>query len=117
MDERPNYVNAMAIMPIVSGVINILYAIGLTILVIIGTLGLGLLCAPLFLVPFILGIFEIIYGVSLNNNQAKNTVMIAVLEICSLVWGNVLSAVMGVLMLVFSNDPQVKEYFTQHGMT
>jgi hypothetical protein len=117
MDERPNYVSAMTIMPIVSGVINILAAIGLFILVLIGTLGIGLLCAPLFLVPFILGIFEILYGINLNNNKAKNTIVIAILEMCSLLWGNVVSAIMGVLLLVFSNDPQVKEYFAQHGMT
>jgi len=117
MDERPNFVTAMMIMPIISGVINIFAAIGWTLLIVIGTLGFGLICAPLFLVPFILGIFEILYGVSLNDNKAKNTIVIAILEICSLLWGNVLSAVMGVLMLVFSNDPQVKEYFTQHGMT
>jgi hypothetical protein len=104
-------------MPIISGVINILAAIVLTVLIVFGTFGIGLVCAPLFLVPFILGIFEIIYGVSLNNNKAKNTMVIAILEICSLLWGNVVSAIMGVLMLVFSNDPQVKEYFAQHGMT
>ena len=117
MDERPNYVTAMTIMPIVSGVINILAAIILFILVVIGTLGIGLICAPLFLIPIIVGIFEILYGVSLNNNKAKNTIVIAIAEICSLLWGNVLSAVMGALLLVFSNDPEVKAYFTEHGMT
>ena len=117
MEEKPNYVTAMTIMPIVSGVVNILAAIVLFILLLVGTLGIGLLCAPLFLIPVILGIFEILYGVNLNNKKAKNTMVIGILEICSILWGNILSAIMGALLLVFSNDPEVKEYFAQHGMT
>ena len=116
MNEKPGLVTAMIVMPIVSGVINITAGLGWTIAIVLGTLGIGILCAPLTILPVILGVFEIIYGVNLQNERAKNTMVIGILEIASFLWGNLISAAIGVLMLIFFNDSNVKEYFSAHDL-
>ena len=111
MEERPGQVTAMGIMTIVSGVINISVAAGWAFIVVLGTLGLGLICLPIFLIPVILGIFEIIYGAKVLGNKAvPNTQVIGILEIVSILWGNFLTAIVAILVLVFYSDPDVKAY-------
>ena len=112
--ERPGKLTALAIATIVSGAFNIMAACGLTISVVVGTFGIGLLCAPLTLLPIVLGIFEIIYGAKLLANPpkpVKPSMAIAVLEILTVLFLNVISLVVGILAIVFYNDQEVKDYF------
>jgi hypothetical protein len=107
-------VQAIAIMTLVNGILNIFASLGITTAIILGTLGLGLLCAPITIAPLVLGIFEIIYGVNLLANPpkvSKPNQIIAILEIACIVVGNVISLVVGILSLVFYNDEEVKAYF------
>ena len=113
-DPKPEAVTAIAVMTLISGIINILWAAGLTGTVVIGTLGIGLLCAPLTLLPLVLGIFEIVYGVRLLGSPTRPiqpAQAIAILEICSVLFGNVISLAVGILTLVFYSQPDVKAYF------
>jgi hypothetical protein len=112
--EKPAMVQAIAVMTLVNGIINIVYAFGITLLIIIGTLGIGILCAPLTILPGILGIFEILYAVKLlpePPKPMKPNQTLAILEICAILAGNVVSLVVGILNLVFYNDERVKAYF------
>lgn len=112
---KPGMVTALGVMTLVNGIFNILAGIGLMISIIVGTLGLGLLCAPVFLLPTVLGIFEVLYALKILANPpqpVKFSQTIAILEICCIVFGNVVSMVVGILALVFYNDPGVKRYFT-----
>ena len=64
----------------------------------------------------ILGIFEIIYALKLLSNPpqpVRPSTTIAILEILCVLAGNVFSMIVGILALVFYNDPQVKEYFAK----
>lgn len=111
---KPGTVTAIAVMTLVNGILNILWALGLTVTVVLGTLGIGLLCAPLTILPLVLGIFEIIYGVRLLANPPEPmqpSQVIAILEICCILFGNVISLVVGILALVFYSQPEVKGYF------
>ena len=111
---KPGIVTALGIMTLVNGVINILTGLGLTSGVVIGTIGLGLLCSPVTLLPAVLGVFEILYAVKIIANPPQPVQFsqtIAVLEICCIIFGNVISLVVGILALVFYNDQSVKEYF------
>ena len=113
---RPGMVQAIAIMTLVNGILNILASLGVTVGIVVGTLGIGLLCAPITIAPLVLGIFEIIYGVNLMAEPPKVTKpnqAIAILEICCIIIGNVVSLVIGILALVFYNDEEVKAYFNQ----
>jgi hypothetical protein len=114
LNEKPGMVTAIAIMTLVNGILNIFWGLGLTAAVVFGTLFIGIICAPITILPSVLGIFEVIYALKLLNNPpqpVQPSQAIAILEIVCILAGNVLSAVVGILVLVFYNDPQVKAYF------
>lgn len=112
--NKPGKVQAIAIMTLINGILNIFYALGVTATIVFGTLGIGLLCAPITILPAILGVFEIICGSNLLSNSPqgiKSIQTIAILEIICIISGNVLSAVIGILNLVFASDSEVKNYY------
>jgi hypothetical protein len=114
--EKPGMVTALSIMTLINGILNIIWALGATASIVLGTLGIGLLCAPITILPAVLGIFEIIYAANLMANPpkpVKPSMTLAILEICCILVGNVISLVVGILALVFYNDPSVKNYFAQ----
>ena len=114
--EKPGMFMAVAIITLVSGVINILYGLGVTVGIVLGTLGIGLICAPLTILPAVLGIFEILYAVKLLANppqRVQPSQAIAIMEIACILSGKVLSTVAGILALVFYSDPAVKAYFAK----
>ena len=112
--NKPTLVQAISIMTLVSGILNILASVGITTSLVLGTLGLGLLCTPITILPLVLGVFEIIYATKLMANPPKpvkpNTT-IAILEIACIIIGNIISMVIGILALVFYADEEVKAYF------
>lgn len=112
MNPKPGNVQTIAIIIIISGVINILAGITLTLAVVLGTFLIGIICAPLTMIPIGVGVYEIIVGANvLNNKPTKSVFTVGVLEVVSILWGNFLSMVAGILVLVFYNDPETKAYF------
>jgi len=112
--DNPGLVKTIAIMTLVNGIFNILWGLGVTTGVVLGTFFIGLICAPVTILPTILGIFEMIYALKLLANPpqpVQPSTSIAILEILCVLAGNVFSMIVGILALVFYNDPQVKEYF------
>ena len=109
---KPGKVQAIAIMTLINGILNILWGIGLTGSVVLGTLGIGLLCAPLTLLPLVLGIFEIIGGAKLMGEPPRkfNVQTIAILEVVAILAGDGISLIVGILNLVFYNEPPTKHY-------
>jgi hypothetical protein len=114
--QKPGMVQGVAIMTLINGILNVLWGLGITATVTISTVGIGLLCFPIVIAPAVLGVFEIIYAAKLLANPAqpvKPSQTIAILEICCVLFGNVISLVVGILALVFYSDPSVKAYFAQ----
>lgn len=112
--DSPGLVKTIAVMTLVNGIFNILWGLGVTAGVVLGTFFIGLICAPITILPTILGIFEMIYALKLLANPpqpVQPSTSIAILEILCVLAGNVFSMIVGILALVFYNDPQVKEYF------
>ena len=109
---KPSKVQAISIMMLVNGILNVVYGLGLTISVVVGTIGIGLLCSPVTILPTVLGIFEIIAATRLLSNPPRriNVQTLAILEICSIITGDIISCVIGILNLVFYNDPETKAY-------
>jgi len=109
---KPSKVQAISIMMLINGILNVVYGLGLTISVVIGTVGIGLLCAPVTILPTVLGIFEIIAATRLLSTPPRriNVQTLAILEICSIITGDIISCVIGILNLVFYNDPETKVY-------
>jgi len=115
--ETPPYqpqgkAQAIAIMTLISGILNVLLGIGLTGGFVLGTWGLGLLCAPVTILPSVLGIFEIIGAAKLMGNPPRkfNVQTIAILEIALIITGSFISLIIGILNLVFYNEPATKHY-------
>ena len=123
--EKPSQVQTLGILTLISGIVNIVYTlsmIGVLIINAIATLGIGLigfLCLPIFLLPAVLGVFEIIYGTKLMANPIKPVLpskTIAILEICMIIGLQVFGPVVGILALVYYDDKKVKDYFAQLNM-
>jgi len=111
---KPGLVNTIAVMTLINGILNLLYGLGVTTTIVVGTLGFGLLCAWLTILPCILGVFEILYAVKLLASPpqpVRPSQTIAILEICCVLAGNVVSGVVGILALIFYSDATVKAYF------
>lgn len=114
MQQKPNLVNVIAWTTLASGVVNLIWGIGLSITVLMSII--GVICVPLTILPTILGIFEILYAAKLLSNPpqpVQPSPTIAILEIACLLAGNVFALVVGILSLVFYNDQVVKDYFTR----
>lgn len=113
LSVKPGKVQAITIMMLVNGILNILAGLGVTASIILGTIGIGTICAPITILPAVLGIFEVINASRLLTEPVrpvKHLQTIAVLEIVAVICGLGLSAVVGILNLVFLSEPGVKAY-------
>ncbi len=111
---KPGMVTTLGVMTLVSGIINILTGLGITAATVLGTLGIGLICAPITVLPAILGVFEVLYALKILANPpvpVQFSQTIAILEILCILFGNAIALIVGILALVFYNDVTVKNYF------
>ncbi len=116
----PGKVQAIGIMHLVGGILNILIgliwaATGLFSGLL--TFGIGLIyCCPAFiLVP--IGIVEVISGAkhqSKDHSALGPPRVTGVVELFSILGCSMISTVFGVLTLVFLNDPEVESYYAQN---
>ena len=112
--EKPSLVNVIAWTTLASGIVNLgwgLVVSATSLLTIV-----GICCTPLTILPAILGIFEIIYAAKLLSTPpqpVRPATNLAILEIVCILTGNVFSMIVGILSLIFYNDPAVKNYFTR----
>jgi hypothetical protein len=112
--QKPTLVNVIAWTTLASGITNIFWGFAASATA-LATL-IGIVCIPLTILPTILGIFELIYAAKLFSNPPQAlqpSTNIAVLEIASVLAGNVFSMAVGILSLVFYNDAIVKDYFAR----
>lgn len=110
--EKPSNVTALGVLNVVSGVINIVASLSVTFGLAISLV--GLICVPITILPAILGVFEILYGIKLLANPpqpVKPSQAIAICQLITFLYLNVVSGVVGILALVFYSDPEVKAYF------
>jgi hypothetical protein len=112
---KPGKVQAIAIMTLVDGILNIFWSFSVGIAVISGAIasfGLGILCMPIAILPLVVGILEIIAGAKLLSQMPRkvNVKAIAILEIANIITLAVPSLVVGILNLVFYDEPEVKQY-------
>lgn len=116
MQQKPTLLNVIAWTTLVSGIVNLFWGLGLSLIVVVSTIGFGLLCTPITILPTILGIFEILYAAKLLANPPQTvqpSTTLAILEIVCILVGNVFAMVVGILSLVFYNDQIVKDYFAR----
>lgn len=109
---KPNNVNAIGVMTLVSGIVNIITGFGVSFTLVLSIF--SLVCVPFTLLPAVLGVFEVLYGLKLMANPprpAQPGKAIAILEIATFLYLNIISGVIGILALTMYTDPEVQEYF------
>lgn len=115
--QRPGLVTTLAALTMASGILNLLLSLAITTLIVIGTIGIGLLlCAPVTLLPAVLGVFEIIYAARLFSEvqlPPRPNQVLAYFEIATLLFANLISMAVGIIALVIYNDAGVKAYFNR----
>ena len=110
--QKPTLVQVIAWTTLASGVVNLFWGLAAsgTFLATI----IGVICTPITILPTILGVFELIYAAKLFSTPpqaVQPSTNIAVFEIASVLSFNIFSMAVGILSLVFYNDPVVKDYF------
>jgi hypothetical protein len=112
--ETPSLVKTVAILTLVNGIVNIFWGL-VAAAGVLSTVVLACLVGFAIL-PTVLGVFEVVYAAKLLAEPIqpiRPSRSIAVLEILCLLAGNVFSMVVGILSLVFYNDPQVVGFFAR----
>lgn len=112
--QKPGLVTAIALMTLVSGIINLFWGFVASATA-LGTI-VGVICLPITILPTILGVFEIIYAAKLLSAQlqpVQPSTSLAVFQILTFLMGNIFSMIVGILNLVFFNDLAVREYFAR----
>jgi len=114
---KPGKLTAVGVMTLVSGILNCIWsliwgqiALGFGI----ATCGVGCLLGIFPALALALGICEIVVGSKLLANPLRSRRPgkgIFVLEIVSIIYGNVPAVVFGILALTFMNDPNVQEHW------
>ena len=106
--KRPTLVSVIAWTTLASGIVNVIWG------VVALSNFIGFICAPITILPVVLGVFEIVYAAKLLGTPPqplRPSTNIAAFEIACVIFGNVFSMVVGILSLVFYNDIVVKDYF------
>jgi len=118
-DEKPGKVQGIGIMVLVGGILATLISVGYLGyfgLAAIATFGIGLLCC-LWPGPYyglVVGIMAIVKGARLLGDKAYREPPpqgIAIMMIINIINGDFINLVLGVLVLVFLSDREVKDYF------
>ncbi len=102
---KPDKVQAIAIMSLVDGIVNVIYGI-----VLISTFCL----APLGLYAIAVAVLGILYASKLmvqRPEPIQPNKTLAIMQIVNILSGNVISLVIGILSLVFYDDPEVRRYY------
>jgi hypothetical protein len=112
--EKPSLVNVIAWTTLASGIVNLGWGLVVSATALLTIV--GICCTPLTILPAILGIFEIIYAAKLLSvppQPVRPAINLAILEIVCILTGNVFSMIVGIISLIFYNDPAVKNYFAR----
>lgn len=109
--EKPGKVQAIGVMTLIGGIIACL--IVLTVSIWAGIVSFGLCCIP-GVYSLVVGIMAIIKGAQLLGDKAylqPPPTGIGVMMIINIINGDLINLVLGILVLVFLGDPEVKDYF------
>src|SRR5690606_9109321 len=111
-EQKPRLVTAIAVMTLVSGIVNLFWGFVASATILSSIV--GVICVPITILPTILGIFEIIYAAKLLSTQpqpVQPSTSLAVFQILTIFYANIFSVVVGILLLIFFNDVSVRDYF------
>ena len=114
-DKPPGMVTTIGILSLVGGIIDVLLSllwVLYALMIALGTFGIGLLCCIVPIIGIVSGVLSIIQGSKMLQNPAlAPSPPLAIAQICSCLWCNVITTVCGVLILVFSKNPDAVAWY------
>ena len=117
LPPKPGLLEATAILTLISGIVHLL-AFGTAVVwfVFAGLATFGLVCLlfPLAFVPLVIGIIEVRTALDLLPHPVRArepAKTLAIVQVCLILFGNVIALVTGVVALVAYSDTAVQSYF------
>ncbi|HEY7312517.1 MAG TPA: MJ0042-type zinc finger domain-containing protein [Gemmataceae bacterium] len=110
-DEKPSKVQAIGIMVLIGGILALLYGLSLLGVGIASCVGLAW---PGIYYAIVLGIMGLIKGIQLMGDKAYKESPpqgIAIMMIINIINCDVVNLALGIVILVFLGDEEVKDYF------
>lgn len=117
--ERPDKVQAIAIMTFVGGILGVLTGLGWiasTVIFAISSVGIGMVCclwpAPYYSVVF--GVLAIMKDAALMGESGhfqRPPTQTAIMQIINILNFDITNVVMGIITLVFLKEPRVRAYY------
>ena len=111
-DTKPGKVQAVGIMMLIGGILALIHGVGWMIA---GVATMGLCCLwPGTYYSLVLGIMATMKGSSLLGERADQQATpkgIAIMQIINIINLDIPNCVMGIISLVFLNEPETRDYF------
>lgn len=117
---KPGKITAIAVLNLVQGILSAGYAAWLIVFFLgfgAATAGCGCLFLPLGVYPLVVGILAIVYAARLLPDEPKPVLparWLAVMQVCAILLGDVVSLGAGIANLVLFSDPEVVDWFERH---
>jgi len=113
MRSKPGSIQVVAVIWIVSGIITIIWGFGLVLAAFASLV--GILCLPLSIYPFVVGIIELVYGIKLAGSTtsiSKPPYFVSILEILLIFWVDVFGLIAGITTLLLLSGEDTKAYLS-----
>jgi len=113
---KPALLQATAILALISGILHLIGCVGLVIGLTIaglGSFGIACLFLPLAALPLAMGVIEVRYALALLSEPLhveRLNRTLAIVQVCLILFGNVLALAAGVVGLVADSDRAVQDY-------
>ncbi|HMB55274.1 MAG TPA: hypothetical protein VKU40_18290 [Thermoanaerobaculia bacterium] len=119
-ERKPGKVTALAVINLAQGILSTCYAVWLVFFFLVfalGSAGCGCVFVPLAVFPLVVGILAIVHATKLLPEPPQAVApahWLAVLQMCTLLFGDVVSFAAGVAHLVLLNDSEVSAWFARN---
>ena len=119
---KPGKIQAISIMTLVGGIIGVLVGLSWGCyfgMITLATFGIGVFLMILPVYALIFGIMAVTRGSQMlgsNPMAFKSAKAIAIMQIVNIVCCDFTNLVLGIINLVFLNDPEVKDYLRSQGV-
>ena len=115
--KPPGIVVAMGIIVLVGGALDIVLSllwVLYALMIALGTFGIGLLCCIVPIAGLISGSLNLMHGIKMvQNPSVPPSQPLAIAQICSVLWCSMLTMVGGILILVFSKNPEAVAWYSR----
>lgn len=116
-------VNLLKIFALISAILNMIFAVSWIIYTLVGgiiTCGIGCIFGVVPVINIIACILDFISYNKLNSQNHSGTFssvqFAAIFDIITILTGNLASMIFGIIAVVFLNNDEIKNYFSQKGI-